>query len=106
MKKTVTIIITLAIALTVFATACGNAGAPPADSREPRPLENDFEVARGSSSDLTGGLDTKYSGITLDDLNQLTESDGANFKVQAISTDGWASTADQSPINTYSGLSK
>ena len=104
MKKTVIIIITLTMALTVFATACGSVGTPPADSREPKPLENDFEVARGSSS--TGGLDTKYSGITLDDLNQLNDSDEANFKVQAISTDGWASTADQSPINTYSGLSK
>jgi len=104
MKKTVIIIITLAMALTVFATACGNAGTPPADSREPRPLENDIEVARGSSS--TGGLDTKYSGITLDDLNQLNESDEANFKVQAINMDGWASTTDQNPINTYSGLSK
>jgi len=104
MKKTVMIIISLAMALTVFATACGSMGTPPADSREPRPLENDFEVARGSSS--TGELDTNYSGITLDDLNLLGESDEANFKVQAINMDGWASTADQNPINVYSGLSK
>ena len=106
MKKTVTIIITLAMVLTVFATGCGNVGTPLADSREPRPLENDVEVARGSNSDQTGGLDIMFIDITLDDLNQLIESDEANFKVQAINTDGWASTSDQNPINVYAGLSK
>jgi len=106
MKKIVIIIITLAMALTVFATGCGNVGTPPVDSREPKPLENDVEVARGSNSDQTDGFDINLISITLNDLNQLIEPDEANFKVQAINTDGWASTDDQNPITTYAGLSK
>ena len=83
MKKTIMILLVLAMMLTVFAVACGNDTKPAPANEDSRTLddageaEDEVEAARGS--DTAGAFN--FDDVTLDDWLRVAESDeGASFR--------------------------
>ena len=87
MKKTIMILLVLAMMLTVFAVACGNDAKPaPAneDSRTLDDADDNVEAARGSDS----AGEYNFDNVTFDDWQKIAEpDDGASFRGTAIDMD-------------------
>ena len=83
MKKTIMILLVLAMMLTVFAVACGNDAKPAAEDSRTLDDNDDVEAARGSAN--SGGYD--FDGITLEDWQRVgAPDDEASFRGSAFDT--------------------
>ena len=92
MKKTIMILLVLAMMLTVFAVACGNDAKPAPAAEDSKTLddageaEDEVEAARGSDN---GEYD--FSNVTFEDWQKIGEPDeGASFRGTAIDKDSLA----------------
>jgi len=93
MKKTIMILLVLAMMLTVFAVACGNDAKPaPEDSRTMDDTDDDVEAARGSAD--TGEFN--FDNITLEDWIRIGEPDeGVSYRGTAFDTNNLVSADEK-----------
>jgi len=98
MKKTVIILIALAMMLMVFAVGCGEDDTPATDSPDSIPMnldddsDDDNEIARGSDS--SGVIKFNLEGATLDDINMRDDSDDTQYRRSTIDMDNLVSAKD------------
>jgi len=88
-KKSITILLALAMILMLFAVACGDDSKKASDADDSRQLDDgdDVEAARGSGT--SGGYD--FDSLTLEDWQKAGEPDDASFRGSAFDKDNAAS---------------
>ena len=96
MKKTIMILLVLAMMLTVFAVACGNDAKPaPEDSRtldDTDDTDDDVEAARGSAN----AGEYNFDDITLEDWIRIGEPDeGVSYRGTAFDTNNLVSADEK-----------
>ena len=93
MKKTIMILLVLAMMLTVFAVACGNDAKPaPEDSRTMDDADDDVEAARGSAD----AGEFNFDNITLEDWIRIGEPDeGVSYRGTAFDTNNLVSADEK-----------
>jgi len=92
-KKSITILLALAMVLMLFAVACGDDSKTSSDADDSRQLDDGDEVEAARGSDTSGEFN--FEKITLDDWIRIGEPDDASYRGTSFDKDNLVSADEK-----------